>query len=211
MTATFAARASRQTVILTAIAGLHLGAFVLIASGLGPRVMKSLAPEPTITVIIKEKDPIKRVAPEKPELIDGYLLPVPVPDPSNIPKIDDPPNESLASDGLTFPETGGGVVIPSTEYKPPSLRTRDRRLAALIDACYPAAARRAGEEGRVIARISIDASGRAAAWSVAESSGLSRLDAALDCVVRQLEFVAGRRDGSAVSAEALLPIVFRLD
>jgi protein TonB len=211
MTTTYAARASRQTVILAAIAGLHLGAFVLIASGLGPRVMKTLAPEPTITVILKEKDPIMRVAPEKPDLIDGYLLPVPVPDTSNIPKIDEPPNAPLASDVLRVPEAGGGVDIPSVDYRPPSLRTRDNRLAAAVDACYPAAARRAGEEGRVIAKVSIDASSRAAAWSVAESSGFPRLDAALDCVIRRLKFVAGRRDGSAVSAEAVLPIVFRLD
>jgi hypothetical protein len=32
----------------------------------------------------------------------------------------------------------------------------------------------------------------------------------MDCVLGQLEFVAGRRDGRAVEAMARLPIVFRL-
>ena len=34
MTAIYAARASRQSVILAVIAGLHVGAFVLVAGGL---------------------------------------------------------------------------------------------------------------------------------------------------------------------------------
>ena len=41
MTATYAARASRQSVILAIIAGLHTGAFVLIASGLVPRLIEA--------------------------------------------------------------------------------------------------------------------------------------------------------------------------
>ena len=93
----------------------------------------------------------------------------------------------------------------------PSLRTRDSRLAALIDACYPSASRRLAEEGRVVINVRVDASGRAAAWNIVERSGFARLDAAVDCVVRRLEFNAGRRDGAAVEASALLPIVFRLD
>jgi hypothetical protein len=40
--------------------------------------------------------------------------------------------------------------------------------------------------------------------------GFPGLDAAMDCVLGQLEFVAGRRDGRAVEAMARLPIVFRL-
>jgi protein TonB len=102
-------------------------------------------------------------------------------------------------------------VIPSAEYMPPTVRTRDTRLAALIDACYPAGARRAGDEGRVVAKVMIDASGKVAAWSIAESSGFPRLDAALDCVLKRIQFIAGRRDGSAVAAEARLPIVFHLN
>ena len=50
MTATYAARASRQSVILAIIAGLHVGAFVLIASGLVPRLMEVEPPQAPITV-----------------------------------------------------------------------------------------------------------------------------------------------------------------
>lgn len=211
MRTTYAAGASRQTVILTAIAGLHLGAFLLIASGLGPRVLESLAPDPPIKVILREEEPIKTVAPENTDPLEGYFLPVPIPDTSTIPTFDEQPNSPPASEYVQALESRRGVDIPPVEYSPPSIRSRDGRLAALIDSCYPAASRRAGEEGRVLAKISIDAAGKAFAWSVAGSSGFPRLDAALDCVIPRLEFVAGRRDGSAVAAEALLPIVFRLD
>jgi protein TonB len=83
-------------------------------------------------------------------------------------------------------------------------------VQSLIDGCYPAASRRLSEEGRVVARVVIGADGRALSWAVDQGSGFPRLDAAMDCVLRRLEFVAGRRDGRAVEAMARLPIVFRL-
>jgi TonB family protein len=52
--------------------------------------------------------------------------------------------------------------------------------------------------------------GRASARTVAGSSGFARLDAAVTCVIRRLEFNPGRRDGAAVAASVTLPIVFRL-
>lgn len=211
MTTTFAAGASRQMFILTAIAGLHLGAFVLIVSGLGPKVLKFEPPAPPITFFPPEVKPVLVVAPEAAPQFEEFVLRVPEPDPSLIPRIDETPAQTVTNDDPRVCETGRGVVNSTMEYQPPSVRTRDSRLAAAIDACYPAASRRAGEEGRVVARIMIDAGGKARAWSVAETSGFPRLDAALDCVIRRIEFVAGRRAGSGVAAEAMLPIVFRLN
>jgi outer membrane biosynthesis protein TonB len=57
----------------------------------------------------------------------------------------------------------------------------------------------------------IGAQGDALHWRIAQSSGFPRLDEATACVLGKLAFVAGRRDGQAVAAEAMLPIVFRLD
>ena len=84
-------------------------------------------------------------------------------------------------------------------------------MQSLIDSCYPVASRRLSEEGRVVASVVIGADGRPATWSVDEGSGFPRLDAAMDCVLRRLEFVAGRRDGRAVDATVRVPIVFRLN
>ncbi len=210
MTTTFAAKASRQMIILTAIAGLHLAVFILIASGLFPKGLPLVPPESKVTFYPKEEDPIPRVAPDRPGPIENYAPPVPKPDDNLFPRDDEFPDQDFAKGDSLDQTKGSGAVIPATDYRPPSMRTRDNRLAAAIDACYPAASRRAGEEGRVVARIMIDASGKARAWSVAETSGFPRLDGALDCVTQRIAFVAGRRDGSAVAAEAMLPIVFRL-
>jgi protein TonB len=81
----------------------------------------------------------------------------------------------------------------------------------LIAACYPSASRRHGEEGRVIVRVVIDAVGRPSDSRVERSSGFTRLDRVADCVVRRLEFVPARRDGRALEATVLLPVMFRLD
>jgi protein TonB len=92
----------------------------------------------------------------------------------------------------------------------PWLRQRDSRLTALVDACYPAASRRSSEEGRVVIRVDVDATGRTSAWNLAEGSGFARLDAAVACVIRRLEFTPGWHDGAAVASSVVLPIVYRL-
>ena len=84
MTAIYAARASRQSVILAIIAGLHIGAFVLIASGLVPRLMKVEPPQVPITVYLPPPAPIPLVAPAGREAASFDPAPVPMP-PLDIP------------------------------------------------------------------------------------------------------------------------------
>jgi periplasmic protein TonB len=209
MTATYAARASRQSLILAIIAGFHVGAFVLIASGIVPPLLKIEPPQAPITVFLPPPAPIPIVAPTGQEAASVDPAPVPIPSLDiPLPETDPPLNHTMRDS--VAPVAGTGPVVPA-EANDPALRTPDRRLAALIDSCYPSAARRLGEEGRAVARVVIDATGRATAWTVEQSSGSSRLDAAMDCVIRRLEFVPGRRDGRAVEATVMLPIVFRLD
>jgi protein TonB len=127
-----------------------------------------------------------------------------------IPTFDDRPRLPVMGSSAHPASTGAGPRVPPIDVQAPELRTGDRRVQSLIDSCYPAAARRLSEEGRVVARVVIGADGRAVSWAVDQGSGFPRLDAAMDCVLRRLEFVAGRRDGRAVEAMARLPIVFRL-
>ncbi|MEX0735492.1 MAG: TonB family protein [Steroidobacteraceae bacterium] len=212
MTATYAARGARQSVVLTAILGLHFGLFVLVSSGLGPRIMIALEREPPpIQVTFEKEEPTVVVAPDRNEPAGDYFVHVVEPV-SNIPVFPEPDAAPTARADPELPAVGSGAEKSAgAEYLPPALRTRDRRLAALIDSCYPAASRRLGEEGRAVARITIGADGKARAWRVAETSGFSRLDEAMGCVIEQIIFVAGRQDGRAVEADALLPIVFQLN
>lgn len=199
---------SRRAGVWTAIIGLHVGLYAAILSGLGPPVLDAwkdwqppvspLPPPPQRPV----EQPVFRgpadgpvIAVDKPEIV--------------IPDFDGAGEQTVTVEPAMA--SAGNGTLRIVEYLPPALRTRDSRLAALVNACYPAAARRQGEEGTAVAMITVGAQASALSWRLHQSSGFPRLDAAMDCVIRRLEFVPARRDGRAVAAEVLLPIVFRLD
>src|SRR5262245_56592855 len=202
--------AVRQAFVLPAIAGLHLAAFAVVRLGLlPPPGMPVNEAQPFVTV----PEPPPPTAVVKPDDFDagydeGVIQKEPVVfiptfgEATQAPYVDSNPDSGAA---------GSVPRDPPADVQPPSLRTRGSRVQSLIDSCYPGASRRLLEEGRVVASVVIGTDGRAAAWAVDEGSGFPRLDAAMDCVLRRLEFVAGRRDGRAVEATARVPIVFRLD
>jgi protein TonB len=210
MSHAYAARASRQTAVFTAIVGFHFVLFLVITMGLVPRVFEKEPGPVPITVLPPEKEP-KPVLEQPAVNLDGLIVGVTIDEPDvRTPEF----NETVSEPAPTTDAAAGGdagTAAPYGEYVAPRVHVRSGSLAALIDSCYPAASRRLNEEGRVVAQVVIGTKGAALNWSVAQSSGFPRLDAAAACVLGKLEFVAGRRDGQAVAAEAMLPIVFRLD
>jgi periplasmic protein TonB len=209
MSATSVTGAPRQSAVLTAVAGLHVGAFILFASGLVPRVLDVLPAPRDIFVVQRIPEPVVRVQPGLPMPADYVPLRAPLPD-LDIPRVDE---EAPAVDAIPVTDAsaaGGSSSGQEADFQPPALQMRDSRLAALVDACYPSGARRIGEEGRAVARIVVSADGRVASWTKMQGSGFPRLDAALGCVIRRLQFIPGRRDGRAIVAEVQLPIVFQL-
>ncbi len=200
---------SRQAIILASIVMLHAGAFLLAVAGLGPRLEWLLPVPPPFIYVEARRVPPPPVAPRTPGPLEYDPLPIPMP-PVSIPEFEPPQVMQVPGGAAQGDVAAAGPGIPAPELRAPSLRLRDHRLAALVDACYPAASRRLGEEGRVAVLVQVDAYGRAGAFGVAESSGFDRLDAAIACVMRRLEFNPARRDGAAVEASVLLPIVFRL-
>lgn len=201
---------ARQAAILAMIAGLHVGGVMLVMSGLHPRLdWLKPAPPPYIYVLPAPPE-VLPLAPRPPGPVEYGLPSQPEPQ-VRLPDFGDAKTPPPKVRNAAEPEAGSGPGEPAPDVRPPSLRVRDGRLAALIDACYPSASRRAGEEGRVVVQARIDADGRLGGWNIVERSGFARLDAAVDCIVRRLEFVPGRRDGEEVAASAILPIVFRLD
>jgi protein TonB len=203
------AGAARQATILATIGGLHIGAFVLAVAGLGPR-LHWLRPAPPPFIYVQPKPPLSPpLAPRQPVPVDYSLPSQPLP---NVPIPEFEQERSLPVEKHAAAESASGSrpAVAPADVRAPSLVHHDRRLAALVDACYPAASRRLGEEGRVVIRVDVNATGRASAWNVAEGSGFARIDAAVACVIRRLEFNPGRRDGAPVAASVMLPIVFRL-
>lgn len=75
---------------------------------------------------------------------------------------------------------------------------------------YSAAARRAGESGRVLLLVRVSAEGEAESVQLQRSSGFARLDEAALVAVRQWRFVPRRHAGLAVAANVVVPVTFRL-
>jgi protein TonB len=209
MTTAIVKGTSRQSAILLAVAGLHVVAFVLFASGMVPRLLDVLPAPPDIVIVHRLPDPVVRLQPRLPAPADYVPRRAPLPV-VGFPRADDEAPSIRAVPVAADSTTSDGSGVRGAEFQPPSLQLRDGRLAALVDGCYPSAARRMGEEGRAVALIVVDAGGRAGSWTQVQGSGFPRLDAAMGCVIRRLQFLPGRRDGRAIAAEVQLPIVFRL-
>jgi protein TonB len=213
MTHTYSAGGSRRTAVFTAIIGFHFGMFLLVASGLVPRPFGTTGEKepPVVRLLPPEEEPWQVVAPQGPRPIEIADSWVPEPD---TPLPDFKPDEDavpLRTGDVGLPGDGVVVSTRAVDIVAPRLRMQGDRLAALINACYPAGARRASEEGRAIVRVLVGSDGKVLSWRILQGTGFPRLDEAVRCIIERLVIEPGRRDGRAVEAEALLPIVFRLD
>ena len=86
-----------------------------------------------------------------------------------------------------------------------------RGSVANRDPAYPDAARRRGEQGRVMLRVNVSADGRPVSVTPLQSSGFPRLDDAAVAAVRQWRFEPAERNGKPVEGAADVPILFRLE
>lgn len=212
MTRPYSAGASRRTAVFTAIIGFHFATFLLIAAGLVPRILQQPreADPPHVTLLPPEKKkPVPAVVPEKPGPLKHVAEKVPEPR-IRIVTTDDPE----ASTKVVVPDPVGSAAPGHQAASPlvaPHLRMRGDRLAALINRCYPAASRRAGEEGRATVRMLVGSDGSVRSWRLVQGTGFARLDAALGCIIENLAIEPGRRDGRAVESEVILPVIYRLD
>lgn len=75
---------------------------------------------------------------------------------------------------------------------------------------YPPISRRLGEQGRVLLRVEVSASGDPLAVLVHQGSGFSRLDQSAVDAVRAWRFVPARRGQQAVTEWVVVPVVFSL-
>ena len=213
MTRPYSAGASRRTAVFTAIIGFHFATFLLIAAGLVPRILQQprQADPPDVTLLPPEKKPVQAVVPEKPGPLEHVAEKVPEP---RIRIITTDEAASKTSTKVVDPGPVGSGVTEHRAASPlvaPRLRMRGDRLAALINRCYPAASRRAGEEGRATVRMRVGSDGSVRSWSLVQGTGFARLDAALGCIIENLAIEPGRQDGRAVDSEVILPVIFRLD
>jgi TonB family protein len=93
-----------------------------------------------------------------------------------------------------------------SEVTPPTLRSDEAAIMAAYRKCYPAG--HAGE-ARINYRITISRGGRAYRVELLESSGDPALDEAGICILRNLSFVAARRNLRSVESTLNWPILVR--
>ncbi|MDQ1315913.1 MAG: periplasmic protein TonB, partial [Pseudomonadota bacterium] len=102
---------------------------------------------------------------------------------------------------------------PEPAPAPPATVEAPRFNAAYLNnppPAYPAAARRRGQEGRVLVRAEVLADGRCSQAELKQGSGHQLLDQAALEAVRKWRFVPARQGDQAVTAWVDVPIAFKL-
>lgn len=124
------------------------------------------------------------------------LAPVPATPPDEPPdhsaSVDSPP---LMSAPAPAPEPASSAVA-YLDNPPPS---------------YPSTSRRAGEQGTVLLRVKVEASGLPGHIELHKSSGFERLDAVAKNSVQGWRFTPSRLGNTAVNTWVEIPITFRLE
>ena len=226
-----ASSGSRRTFAITATAVVHAVVLALVLDATSREPATRPPPRLEVALIAPERKPPppppptlpKRPLPLRQTAAPALPLPLPriaepmppmpvvVPAPLAEPKFESPiiaitapaPTESPPAP----PAPAVVIAAPPPELVPP------RFDAAYLDnpaPRYPASARRALEEGRVLLRVLVSADGRPLRVDVATSSGSDALDAAAIDAVRRWRFVPARRGDVAVDASVQVPIVFSL-
>jgi protein TonB len=103
------------------------------------------------------------------------------------------PAASAAAPG---PASSGAQALPSYFRNPPPR--------------YPEAARRAKQEGLVLLRVAVDASGKVSSVSLLNSSGFPLLDAAAQQGVSDWRFKPAQVAGIGIASNVNVPVQFRL-
>ena len=114
------------------------------------------------------------------------------PPPPPPPKVAPPPRPFVPPPEVALPSApAGATAITGSGNAPPSVDRGQSR-----DPEYPAAARRAGEQGSTVLQVLVDTDGRVVDARIAQSSGFADLDrAALDGIKSDYRFLPGMIDG----------------
>jgi len=201
---------SQRSGLLGIVIGAHVGVFLLIlaARTVAPQIMEM----PLIVDLLQ---------PEAPKAPEPKPLPVARAEsvrqkPAPTPKIPTPPIEATNS---AVPAPAAPVAAPP-EIKPaPPAPAAEPLSQARFDADYlrnpappyPPLARRMGEEGKVILRVSVTPQGSAESVEIRTSSGSTRLDESAQKTVRNWKFIPAKRGETAVQSWVLVPIIFKLE
>jgi protein TonB len=191
------------------------------AEPIPPPVAQAPPEEPAPAPI--EPPPPAPLAPEPPPPVDAQPVPEEPPPPAQ-----KPPPRQPAARARSTPTTPHAGVAPPHEATPAEQQSaaggsaNPSATAAIVPPrpvagmetnrapTYPEAARRRGEQGRVMLRVSVSSEGAPLDVEVMGTSGHPSLDSAAQSAVRQWRFIPATQAGRSVAAVAEVPIRFRL-
>ncbi|MEO8103819.1 MAG: energy transducer TonB [Betaproteobacteria bacterium] len=155
-----------------------------------------------------EQRPVDLPTPRPAKLQPVAIEPVPVPLPTIVTAPTDINVSAIAREAPAAAVIAvQAPVAAATVVAPPRFDANYLTNPAPV---YPALSKRLGEEGRVILRVHIDASGNSMEVEIRASSGSPRLDTAAIEAVRRWKFVPAKQGEKVVAAWVLVPINFSL-
>ena len=202
--------ASRRSGLLMVVIGLHAAviAVVIAAKTVVPQIMEM----PLIVDLVQPaeiKPPEAKPLPvTKPQPVFQKSQPRPTPTP-----VIEATQSQVATANAPV------ASPPDVKPAPPAPPAEAPVVQARFDADYlknpappyPPLARRMGEEGKVILRVSVNPQGGADQVEIRSSSGSQRLDESAVNTVKHWKFIPAKRGDSAVQSWVLVPIVFKLE
>lgn len=197
--------------LLSVVIGLHAGIFLIIlaAKTVVPQIMEI----PLVVDLLQPAETQKPASEKplsvvKPQAVKTQHAPMPK-----------TPTPAVEATHSNVPAPSAPVAAPADPKPPVAAPAAEPVSQARFDADYlknpappyPPLSRRMGEEGKVILRVSVSASGTADSVDIKTSSGSTRLDDSAVNTVKRWKFIAAKRGDTAVQSWVLVPIIFKLE
>ena len=199
--------------LLSLVIGLHVGIFVLLLASrtVAPKVIEMpmmvdfLAPPKALETARPQAAPPSKAQTPRP------LAPQPAAQTPRIESSSSSVPSSFSAAPVAQPESRPATPAPAPVAEPLSQARFDADTLNNPAPPYPPLARRMGEEGKVILRVSVTPQGTAETVETRLSSGSYRLDEAAQKTVRTWKFIPARRGDTPVQSWVLVPIIFKLE
>ena len=217
----------RRPLIVIAVVGFHVLGLWALQAGLLRRAVEQVVPVSVLAEVIEAPQPqttpsppqpLQRPALNPPNALRSQPAPQPV-------AVATPTPAPMAPAGVPEPRPAAAPMTavaavepvvplaPSAPPAPPKIELPSSSADYLNNPppAYPPMSKRLGEQGKVVVRAFIDASGAATRAEVRNSSGYDRLDQAALQTVLQWRYVPGKRAGVIEGMWFNVPISFVLD
>jgi protein TonB len=193
------------------VVGIEAAVIAALVAGLSLKVLPQSAQSIVVDILHpQEQKPAPAITPPNPTLVTPQPAYAPPPDI----RIKAPPaSHAITATSVPRPPISTAPVVPHAPAAPglPAPTPARGILATHTIPPYPEAARRLGQQGECLLKITVGADGSIASVTLVKSSGSTFLDqAALDWVKAHWRYHPATQDGRAIVSTVQAEIVFNL-